>query len=218
MSWIVSRYLCRTFYCMSLSCTVPISDWIHTLYLPECQNILVPKRSDIWKLNDCQRTRSDNHLVLKKIFNHFANATKWLRWIVSRYLYGAFDCMSFLCDVRISEWIHTLYLPEWQDILVSKRSNILNLYDCHWTRSYNLLLLEKTFNHLARPTKWLIWIMSKYLYEAFDFMSLSYHVCISEWIDNLFLPECQGTSWSKQERYEKFKWLQRKSSPQLLRF
>ena len=47
-------------------------------------------------------------------------------------------------------------------------------------------------------------------------MFLSCHVCISEWVHTLYLPECQGTPCSKQARYLKFKWLQRDSNPQPL--
>ena len=41
----------------------------------------------------------------------------WLYWrndwaVVSTYLYGAFDCVLLSCNVRLSEWIHTIYLPE----------------------------------------------------------------------------------------------------------
>ena len=38
--------------------------------------------------------------------------------VVSAYLYGAFDCMFLSC--HISEWIHTLELPECQGTLCSK--------------------------------------------------------------------------------------------------
>ena len=40
--------------------------------------------------------------------------------------------------------------------------------------------------------------MSTYLYSTFDFMSLSCHVRVSEWIYTLSMPECQGTAcWNR---------------------
>ena len=42
------------------------------------------------------------------------------------------------------------------------------------------------------------------------------HVLVSEWIYTLELPECQGTSSSKQARHLKFKRQQRDSNPQPL--
>ena len=45
---------------------------------------------------------------------------------------------------------------------------------------------------------------------------LSCHVCISELIYTLQLPECQGTDCSKQAQNLKFKWEQRDSNPQPL--
>ena len=38
----------------------------------------------------------------------------------------------------------------------------------------------------------------------FVYMFLSCHVCFSEWIHTLQLPECQGTPCSKQAQYLKF--------------
>ena len=36
LSWVVITYLHGAFDCMFLSCHVRISEWIHTLYFPEC--------------------------------------------------------------------------------------------------------------------------------------------------------------------------------------
>ena len=46
-----------------------------------------------------------------------------------------------------------------------------------------------------------------------DCMFLSCHVCVSDWIHTLKLPECQGTPSSKQAQNLKFKWLQLDSNP-----
>ena len=55
-----------------------------------------------------------------------------------------------------------------------------------------------------------------YLYRAFDFMFLSSHVHILEWIDTLSLPECQRNLCLTQPQYLKFKLLQRDSKLQPL--
>ena len=56
---------------------------------------------------------------------------------------------------------------------------------CNWTRTENQLVLKRTLNHLAKLTKWLSCVLSIYLYGAFDFMFLSCHGRISEWIHTL---------------------------------
>ena len=47
-------------------------------------------------------------------------------------------------------------------------------------------------------------------------MLLSCHVRVSRLINTLELPECEGTSCSKQVQYLKFKWQQRDSNPKSL--
>ena len=65
-------------------------------------------------LSDCNWTRNHHHLVHKRTLNHLAKLVSWLSCVVSTYLYGAFDCMFFSCHVRVSEWIHTLQLPDFR--------------------------------------------------------------------------------------------------------
>ena len=80
-----------------------------TLY--SCLNVkelLARSRREIWRWSDCNWTRTQNHLVLKRTLNHLAKLTKWLRCVLSTYLYGVFDCMFLSCHVRLSDWIHTL--------------------------------------------------------------------------------------------------------------
>ena len=38
-------------------------------------------------------TRTQNHLVRKRILNHLAKLAKWLSCVMNTYLYGTFDCM-----------------------------------------------------------------------------------------------------------------------------
>ena len=72
-----------------------------TLY--SCLNVkelLTLSRCEIWSLSDCNGTRTHNHLVCKRTFNHLAKLAKWLSCVVGTYLYSAFDCMFLSCHVR----------------------------------------------------------------------------------------------------------------------
>ena len=60
------------------------------------------------KLSDCNEIRTRNYLVRKRTLNHLVKLAKWLSYIASAYLYGAFDSMFLSRHVPISEWIHTL--------------------------------------------------------------------------------------------------------------
>ena len=100
--------------------------------------------------------------------------------------------------------------------LPQSRRKIWSLSDCNWTRTHYQLVHKQTLNLLAKLAKWLSYVVSTYLYTAFDCMFLSRHVRISEWIQTLFLPKCQGTPCSKQVRDLKFKCLQLDSKPQPL--
>ena len=65
-----------------------------TLY--SCLNVkelLVRSRRKIWSLGDSNWTRTHNHLVHKKTLNHLAKLAKWLSYVVSTYLFDAFDSM-----------------------------------------------------------------------------------------------------------------------------
>ena len=71
-------------------------------------------RRDIWSLSNCNGTLTHNHLLRQQTLTHLAKLTKWLTWVASTYLYGAINCMFLSYHVRVSEWIHTLYLPDGQ--------------------------------------------------------------------------------------------------------
>ena len=86
-----------------------------TLYIDlNVKEFLTQNRLDIWRLSDCNWPWIHNHLVCQLTFNRLATLTKWLNWIVSTYPYGTFKYMFLSCHVRVSEWIHTLYLNECQ--------------------------------------------------------------------------------------------------------
>ena len=84
--------------------------------------------------------------------------------------------MFLSCHVRVSEWIYTLYLSEWQELLAQNRREIRSISDCNWTRPHNHLVQKRTLNHLAKLAKWLNWIVSTYLYGACDCIFLSCHI------------------------------------------
>ena len=73
-------------------------------------------------LSDCNRTQTHKHLVCKRTLNYLAKLAKWFSYVVRTYLYRAFDCMLLSCHVRVSEWIHTLYLSECQGTPCSKQA------------------------------------------------------------------------------------------------
>ena len=49
---------------------------------------------------DCNWTRTQNHLVLKRTLDHLAKLAKWLSCVLSAYLYGAFDCVLVISRTR----------------------------------------------------------------------------------------------------------------------
>ena len=59
-------------------------------------------------LSDCSGNRTHNHLVCKRTLNHLCKQAKWMSYVVSIYLYGAFNCILLSCHARISKWIYTL--------------------------------------------------------------------------------------------------------------
>ena len=114
LNWIVCTYLYGSFDCVFFSFQVRISEWIAIHFCLNIKELHSQKSHDIWCLCECNGMRTHNHLVCQWILNHFAKMTKWLNWTVSTYLYGSLNCMFFSSQVRASEWIHTLYLPECQ--------------------------------------------------------------------------------------------------------
>ena len=82
LSCVVSTYLYAAFVCVFLSFQIHYLEWVYTLQLPECQETLCSKeewylkvkwlQQDIWKLSDCNRIQSHNHLVCKYTLDHLA--------------------------------------------------------------------------------------------------------------------------------------------------
>ena len=80
----------------------------HFMVCLSVKDLLDWSRRHIWKLSDCNEILTKNCLVRRRTLYHLAKPAKWLKCVVSSYLYGAFDCMLLSCQVRDSEWIHTI--------------------------------------------------------------------------------------------------------------
>ena len=71
LSCVVSIYMYRAFDCMFLSCHVRVFQSEFTLYsCPNVIELLARNRRDIWRLSDCNGTRTHNYLVRKPTLNH----------------------------------------------------------------------------------------------------------------------------------------------------
>ena len=66
-------------------------------------------------------------------------------------------------SVRIVRNIQCL----WVNVFLQK---VNSFSDCNWTRTQNHLVRSRTLNHLAKLAKWLICVLSTYLYGAFNCM------------------------------------------------
>ena len=55
---------------------------------------------EISRKSDCNWTRTQNHLLFKRTLNLLPELAKGLSYVLSTYLYGAFDCMVFSYHVR----------------------------------------------------------------------------------------------------------------------
>ena len=154
-----------------------------TLY--SCLNVkvlLARSMSEIWSLSDCNSTRTHNNLVGKRKLKDLAKLTKWLSYVLSTYLYSAF---AFVCSSDVTYTFQSKSILNIKELLPRRRRQICKLSDCHWTRTQKHLVRIWTLNNLAKLTKFLSCALSTYLYVAFDFMFLSCHVRVSEWIQTL---------------------------------
>ena len=71
--------------------------------LDSCLNVkelLARSSREIWRLSDCNWTRTQNHLVLKRTLNHLAKLAKWLSYVNSYVRWQV--QMHRKCTVQIS--------------------------------------------------------------------------------------------------------------------
>ena len=101
---------CIWLYVFPILCT-PFKANSHSIVVWMSKNSFLQNRRQIWSLSHWQGTRTH---VCKRKLNHLDKLEKWLSCAVSTYLYGAFDCKFLSCDIRVSEWIHTLLLTEYE--------------------------------------------------------------------------------------------------------
>ena len=144
----------RLTVCSYQSCHVRASEWIHTLWLLECQGTPCSKQARNLKFTWLQLDSNPPLILQTKIqpfsqtgYMHFF---KWLSCVVSTYLYGAFDCIFLSCYVRVSTLYGCLNVKK---ILARSRREIWSLSDCNWTRTHNHLIRKGTLNHLVSLNK-----------------------------------------------------------------
>ena len=98
-----------TYVCKFLSCHEHVSEWIHRLYLPECQG--TPCSKQAW-IKGLQQNLNPEPFSSYTNAQPLGQTCQMIEMVVSIYLFGAFDCMFLSCHICISQWIHILYLPE----------------------------------------------------------------------------------------------------------
>ena len=124
--------------------------------------------------------------------------------VMSTYLYGAFDCIFFLCNAHVLERIYILHCLNFKERLARKRRNIWRLSECNGIRTHNYLVCKWILNHLAKPAKWLSCVVSTYRFGAFDCMFLTCHVRVNlhstvAWMSRNSLLEKRHDIWSLNE-------------------
>ena len=93
----------------------------HTIVCLNDKELLARSRHEIWSLSDCNWTQTHNRLVHKRTINHLAKLAKWLRCVVSTYVYSTFDCMSLPCHVGVQIESTLCSLPECQGMPCSRQ-------------------------------------------------------------------------------------------------
>ena len=84
-------------------------------------------RCDIWSLSDSNGIWTHNHLVPKQTLNHLAKLSKWLSYVVSTYLYGAFVVIMNLVFQTVCKLIQRYVLFAggiWKSYLLKGKENI----------------------------------------------------------------------------------------------
>ena len=204
---------------MFLSCHLRISEWIHILYLPECQEIPSSKQERYLKFKRLQQDSNTQPLSLS-MNTQPSGQTDQMIELGCEHLSVRCIWLYVLLMSRTHFRVKPHSIFPWMSsnslLFARNTRNIYSLSDWNGTRNYNHLVPKRTLKHLAKLTKWLSSVVSTYLYGPFDCIFLSCHIHIPEWIHTLHLPEGQETPCSKQARYLKCKWLQWDSKPQPL--
>ena len=140
---------------MFLSCHVRVSEWIHTLSLPECQGTPCSKQARNLKVK-VTATGFEPRTT------YFVNehSTIWPNWPY------AFQSESTLyCCLNVKEF------------LARSRREISRLSDCNWIRTQNQLVRKRTLNHLASFAKWLsVRLRTKWFWARIQLQSLNLYI------------------------------------------
>ena len=140
------------------------------------------RKLDIWNLSDCSGTRINNHLVHKRTRNHLANRPKdWaVLWVFIRTVhltvYSYHVTYTFQSESTLYDCLNV-------NKLIAR--NRRGLSDGKVTRTHSHLVRKLTLKDLAKLAKWLICVVSTYMYGALDCIFLSCNVRILEWIHTL---------------------------------
>ena len=159
------------------------------------KELLALSRREIWRWSDCNWTRTQNHLVLKRTLNHLDLRTKWLSVVLSTDLYGAFDCMFWSCHVRIFR-VNSHSLVAW----LSRNSLLEAGAESEGKVTTATGLEHRTTSFLNEHST--IWVNCPNDWGVFRVLICTVHlnVCschiryaFSEWTNTLWLPDSQGT-------------------------
>ena len=140
---------------------------------------------NIWSLSDWNGTRNYNHLVPKQLSSIWSNwPNDWAE------LWGLICTVHLtLCCSHITYAFQSesaLYIClNVMELLAPNRRDIWSLSDCKGTQNHNHLVPKQTFNHLTKLTKWFSWVESTCLCGGFDYIFLSFHIRIAEWIHTI---------------------------------
>ena len=143
------------------------------LYFIVCLNVkelLARSRCHVWTLSDSIGIRTYKLLVFKQTLNHLAKLAKWwaVLWVLICTVH--LTVYYYLVTYKFHSGFILYSFPECQGTPCSKQAPYLTFEWQQWDRTHNHLVLKRTLNHLVKLAKWLICVVSTYLYGDFDCM------------------------------------------------
>ena len=115
----------------------------------------------------------------------------WPNWPNDRAVFWVLICTVYftVCSCHVTSVFQsesTLYsCMNVKEFLARSRLEIWRWSDCYWSQTQKHLALKQTLNHLAKLARWSNCVLRTCLYNAFDWMFLSCHLRVSEWINTL---------------------------------
>ena len=102
----------------------------------------------MWRLNDCNWTWTQNHLVRKRTLNDLTKLSKWLSHVLSTYLYGAIGCIVLLLSFQSESTLYPASICcSWRRL-----QNVSSLTVFHLPRCFEDVL--KSFWRRLANTSW----------------------------------------------------------------